>query len=404
MRRLVYVLAAIALLVGGAAHAEEFFISHWCGPTEITAERFKEVADCNFTVAWIEGTTEQVKKGLELCKTYGMKGLVIDSRIMAKASTDKDFASNLDSVIADYSGYPALWGYHVADEPGAGAFPQLAAVNKYLLSKDPKHVPFINLYPTYAPLWALGTNSYEEHVDLYLNSVQPRLLSYDHYALFAGVERGDYFENMEIIRRQGLKHHTPFNYILLSVPHGAYRDPSEADLRWQVNTALAYGARGIMYFTYRTVLGTPWDFHNAILDAEGKKTPKYEQAKQINAEVLKLAPTLLRLTSEAVYHTKPVPSGAVEIPADCIVSRIEGGEFVVGLFRADNGDRYAMFVNRSPRKAADATIVFSQRVALWEVDRLSGKKRPVEVSGHAQGSAWSVHFEPGEGRLVRVGV
>ena len=38
-------------------------------------------------------------------------------------------------------------------------------------------------------------------------------------------------------------------------------DPSEAQLRWQAFTALAYGAKGILYFVYWASMSNP--FHGA---------------------------------------------------------------------------------------------------------------------------------------------
>lgn len=401
MDRLVLLAVAIALLAAGSARAEEFLISHWCGPTEATQEKFAEAAGAGFNVIMFGGSVDQNKKALDLCQSLGVKAMIIDNRVMAKKSRDEGFEKNLDSVVADYGSHPALWGYYVQDEPNASLFKQLSAVNKHLLKKDPKHVPYINLFPTYATTEQLGNPTYEHHVDEFMRVVKPRLLSYDHYALMDKNERGDYFLNLEIIRRMSIKHRTPFNYILLSVPHGPYRDLSEADLRWQVNTALAYGARGIMYFTYTTPNDSAWGYRNAIIDENGKPSPKYEQVKRINAELKKLAPTLMKLNSVAVYHTGIVPDGAKPLPKDGLIS-IDGGEFVVGQFVSDGGRKYAMIVNRSLRQAASPMIRFSQKVKLAQVNPDTGRLRATVVTDQGPGSVWRVSFAPGQGRLVQI--
>lgn len=403
MERLLCLVVVMVIILARSSSANEFLISHWCGPTEATAEKFAEAAGANFNVIMFGGTVEQNKQALDLCKANGVKAMIIDGRVMAKGPRDSDFESNLDSLIADYGSHPALWGYYVHDEPNSSLFLKLGAVNKHLLKKDPAHTPYINLFPTYATKEQLGNPTYEHHVDEYLRMVRPRLLSYDHYALLDGAERGDYFLNLEIIRRQGIKHKTPFNYILLSLPHGPYRDPSDTDLRWQVNTALAYGARGIMYFTYTTPPPDPtWNWHSGIIDENGRRNRKYDEVKQINAEVLKLAPTLMRLSSVAVYHTGQTPAGAKPLPEGGLVAAIEGGEFLVGQFNSENGAKYAMFVNRSLRSPARAKIVFSQKVALREVNRSTGRERVVHLVDEGASSVWRASFRPGEGRLVRI--
>lgn len=63
-------------------------------------------------------------------------------------------------------------------------------------------------------------------------------------------DRPEYFENLEIIRRQALRVGVPFWNVILATPHFSYRDPSPADMRWQAYTTLAYGGKGLAYFTY----------------------------------------------------------------------------------------------------------------------------------------------------------
>lgn len=398
------VLLILLLLVVFAASAgadDDFLISFWIGP-EVTPERVKEIAEANFTVAMLGGDPETNKKALDLCQANGIKAMLMDDRARTADPSAEDFSAKLDGVVSDYSRHPALWGYFVEDEPNSSLFQKLAAVNKYLLKKDPRHTPFINLFPNYACAAALGNPTYEHHVDEYMRMVKPKLLSYDHYALMKDGERPEYFENMEIIRRMGIKYNTPWNCILLAVPHDPYRDPSEGDLRWQVYTALAYGARGLMYFTYITPLGTQWNFHDAILDENGKRTPKYDQARQINSEIKHLAPTLMKLKSVAVYHTGSLPSATKPLPADGLISRIEGGEFVVGQFNGPDDSRYAMITNRDMRKSVRAKITFSQKVRVYELSVKTGREQFVVLQSDNGNSVWMEDFAPGDGRLVKI--
>ncbi len=297
-----------------------------------------------------------------------------------------------------------LYGYFVTDEPNASQFENLGAINRYLIQRDPLHVPFINLFPTYASPQQLGTPTYEQHVTQFLRRCPAQSAQLRSLRAMQNGERPDYFENLEIVRRAGLEHKTPFVYVLLSVPHFSYRDPTEEDLRWQVNTALAYGAHGIVYFTYVSPPETK-DYEGwgeAIVTWEGQPTRKYEQVKRINAEVKTLGPTLLRLTSTGVYHTQPLPQGTQALPADDVIAGVEGGPLVIGHFRSESGERYTMLVNRDPQQAAEVTITFSGHVQLAEVSRSSGELEPVETQVNGHNTIWKVSFAPGQGRLVKV--
>ena len=46
--------------------------------------------------------------------------------------------------------------YHIVDEPGAAAFAGLGRLVAYLRQRDPGHLAYINLFPTYANEQQLG--------------------------------------------------------------------------------------------------------------------------------------------------------------------------------------------------------------------------------------------------------
>lgn len=399
-----FILFVVCAATAAAGAEPAFVISFWCGPpqSEQADARYAEVAEANFNVVMPPCGPSTVKGNLELldaCAKHAMKAIIADNRILSKNSDDPEFEKNLDGVISDYAKHPALYGYYIVDEPNSAAFPKLAAINQYLLKKDPAHIPYINLFPTYASPEQLGNATYEEHVEQFLSVVQPKLLSYDHYCLFEGAEREGYFLNMEIIRAAAHRHGVPWVNIIQLVPHGPYRNPSEADLRWQVYTTLAYGSSGILYFTYWTPKDPSWDFRNAVID-NGERTEHYERVQRLNAEMKILSPILLKLRSTAVYHTGNIPAGARSLSTKSLVSCVEGAELVVGEFKGEGGSNWLMLVNRNLRKEQEAVVTFSQRrLIVQEVDRQTGRLGYLRVSTDSNQVALRLRFQPGEGRL-----
>ncbi|MEN6356858.1 MAG: hypothetical protein ABFD83_07210 [Armatimonadota bacterium] len=415
MSKFLCFMIGLMLITAGCAYAaDEFYIGQWCGPLEKTQASFAEAADAGFNVLWVSGkTVEEKQLGLELCQANGVRGMIVDERPQVRRNSKNDIndlTKSIKATVKDYSKYPALWGYYVIDEPSAVLYDKIAFASNYFLKKDPRHIPFVNLLPTYASSEQLGRPDYKTYVDDFMKTVRPKVLSFDHYTLFKDTAkiRDDYFENMGIIRDAAVKYNVPFHSIILSVPHECYRDPSLNDLRWEVYTALAYGAKGIMYFTY----GTPRDpvFKDAIIGLDGKPTAKYAYAKQINAEIKALGPTLLKLHSTGVYHTGSIPRGAEKLQSGNLLDRIEDGDFIIGEFVSNNGDKYAMIVNRSLDKTVKAKVVFSHKVILHELSPIIGAEEPVAVNDETTYSAfhpskkfaWSAAFKPGQGRLVRV--
>lgn len=379
-------------------------ISFWCAPptSESNDARYAEIAKLGFTVVMPPcnetPTKAQNRAILNLCQKHGLKAIIKDKRVKDAVATDPNLYANLDAVIADYANYPALYGYHVADEPNVDDYPNITAVNLYLLQKDPTHLPFINQW---SAQWQQGNlPAYEQKIETYLNTVQPKLLSYDDYALFDGGTEGSYyFENLEIIRRCAMRRGIPFNNIFQCVKHDYYRNPSMSDLRWQIMTTLAYGGRGITYFTYWSILGERplGPSGEAVIGRDGKPTEHFQQIYLLNREVKMLAKTLVRLTSTAVYHKGNVPTQGQALPTDHLISGISGGKAVVGMFATEDNRSYVMLVNKDLELDHTMVVTFKQPVTLSEVSHMTGLQNSLGSS-----QSFTMDFKAGDGRLFEV--
>ena len=244
-------------------------------------------------------------------------------------------------MIADYADYPAVNRFFMRDEPLDDYFPTLGRVADYLNSHDPAHGEYINLLPYHAVPPAEGegfTARYQRHIDGFFDVVHPTILSYDHYNLsIREVESAEgqilarlsqenvtrngwedkiivaedtpyYYNNLELIRKNAMERGVPWMDIILLVEHWHYRWPTEAEVRWEAFTALAYGSTALSYFTYWTPGAAhtePWSYHNGIILSDGTRGEKYEIVKRINADLQALYAGICgegEMTSEAVYH------------------------------------------------------------------------------------------------------
>jgi|694.fasta_scaffold16261_7 hypothetical protein len=400
-------------LIKPEAYDPAFIISYWCGPTkeETTLERYKEIADCGFNVAqgflWEPASPELVKlnmKYLDLCQQVGIKGLVWDGISLQAGGFDKRptpeeiprIEKTLDGMIAQYSAHPAFMGFILGDEGNnLEGNHRLGVINEYLARKDPKHLPYYNLLPAYAfnPL-----STYDEFVARYIEDAKPALVSYDHYRqMFESGDERTYWYNMELMRKKCAAARLPFNQIIVSNRHMGYRECSEVDLRWQVYTSLAYGSRGIQYFTYWFTPGLAWADAPALISKDGKRDVKWEYVRKINRRIAKLGPTLARLTSTGAYCTAPIPPGARKLAAGAPVRKAEGGALAIGCFQDPEGKQYVMVVNRSFGSPVTAMLTFDDRVtSAAEISQDSGEI--LEYVAASKGPL-GVKLEPGEGRL-----
>lgn len=389
---------------------EAFFpISYWAGPPA-EATRYQEVAECGFTLAFAGGgTPEEGRQILDWAQQAGLRVLLADPRIHRDLPQQPEWERVVGAVVQDYGQHPALWGYYLTDEPSVAHFPNLAKLTRAFLERDPRHVPYINLFPNYAEADQLGTPDYRAYVRTFVETVRPPVLSYDHYALLEDGDRPEYFENLEIIRAEALRAGIPFWNIILAAALLQYRDPTPADLRYQVYTTLAYGGKGLSYFTYWTI--DLENFRHGIISMYGQRTDKFATVQQLNLEMQHLGPHLLGLTSTAVGHWPAAPQGARRVSGEGLVAELDGGQFVVGEFRDASERPWLMVVNRDRERSAYATLrLRTPHREVQEVARSSGALRPIArdlgveaVHPWREGVQVSFWLAPADGRLLRLG-
>ena len=322
--------------------AESFFpIMPWDNAPNDSAV-LRELRECGFTLAGFVAP-----KTLDACRAAGLKAIVNDPRATSLDWKNFDEAAawtNLANLVAEIGNHPAVFGYYLRDEPSADMFYGLGRASALLREFAPSKWPYINLFPNYASHEQLGTSSYTNHLDQYVEICRPPIISYDHYALMNdGSLRDGYWLNLEQIRALALRHDLPFWNIVLSTAHYSYRVPTDADFRFQIYSTLAYGGKGINYFVY---FASTWNPQTSALDSNGKRTAVWYRMQTVNRQVHTLAPTLLALRSDAVYHFGQPPTGCQGPPATALVTSVNNTNFVVGDFTHRNGTRYAMIVNK----------------------------------------------------------
>jgi hypothetical protein len=374
-----------------AATSTEFFpIMAWDGVPDDPAV-FKKMRDCGFTVAGFVPVA-----GLDNCHAAGMKAIVSDERCSGYDWQNVDATvarKNLTALIGEVRNHPAVYGYYLRDEPSSSFFPGLATVSGIVKELHPGAWPYINLFPNYANAGQLGAANYDEYVEKFVETCQPPIISYDHYAILQGGSlRGEYFANLKSVRRAARKHKLPFWQIVLACGCLDFREPSETDLRFQVYTSLAYGARGLAWFKYFTPgVG---NFRNGPIDQFGNETETWHAMRRVNLQVAKLAPTLLKLKSDRVYHFGSIPTGATGPDDKCLVKAV-GGPMLAGDFTHEDGTRYVMIVNKDFANAFVCAPQFSVPVKKLEfISAWSGT--PITFEGEYM---W---LAPGQGVLLKL--
>jgi hypothetical protein len=403
---------------------KEFPISYWWGPpfAEKTPPswmgtartRYQQVATAGFTFAlpgesddlFFDGKSiedlELNLKFLDAAGSTGLKAFVRDTRILDIVAKNKplndSMTKSLDSVIADYSGHSALAGYFLRDEtPIDGTeFPVLSAIVTHFRANDPGHACFINNKPAAA---GAAAQYYKD----YIAAVKPFALSYDHYCFLAdGTDKPTFFENLDIVRGASMDaFQLPFWVIVLLTRHtngmDFYRSPTEAEKRFEVMQALAFGAKAVLYYTYWNTLPISDAPGPAIVNLDGSPTPQYEEVRRINADVRAIGRYLLPARSTNVYENGTLPLGGTPPPPNATVTFDGTAPITVGLFD-DSPYTYALLANRDYRNTTSTSAIF-RTAGLMRLDKATGGWMDVDLSGE---QSTQILLAPGDAELYRL--
>ena len=296
---------------------DRFEITYFWGPQGdalVTDKWYWEAAvECGFTAVPVENfNTDANKTALGLLRECGLTCSALYEpkivRILSRNYTDEEVEAKIREVLEDYADYlDVIKGWYIKDEPSSAMFGKLGQLVAAFKKVDPERTTLIDLFPNYGnPAAQLKTADYQEYVDRFMAETAPHYLCYDNYPFKrAGESRVGYFSNFEVIRKAALDAGIDYMTIdQLTDLGGNYADVTRAQLLWEANIALCYGAKRISHFTYYVsdAYTETYGWINACVGDNHGKFPHFEDAKAVHALVLPLGKELFNKDSTAVFH------------------------------------------------------------------------------------------------------
>jgi hypothetical protein len=363
----------VAQGISGMAHkrakAEDFFIFPWgtvpvpdfsqgaWGDMNSPGDLMKDLFDCGYNA-----TGFIPAEYVQYAADCGLAPILYDRSVASYPETTPQQAEETVRAALNRIESPelrkAVYSVYIKDEPGASLFPRLRlwadAVTKQGL------LPYINLFPDYASDRQLGTEGYEAYIDEYVQSCRMKYISYDNYSLFDNgtMDEARFYGNLETVRMKSRQYGVPFWNVILGNTHFRYAVPSSATLAVQVYSTLAYGGRGIGYFTHYTPeIG---NYRLAPVDQFGYRTKTWEMIRHINMQIHALAPVYCTLKNVNVFHTGNVPKNAKGIDSAIHLQSVSEGNLLVGEFVDPDNRPYLLIVNKDIEKSVQLKVSFKK--------------------------------------------
>ncbi len=359
-------------------------------PDYITDEQYKLLADAG--VNWVMGageetlaTVENQAKMLELCAKYGM-GMTISDGNFGRSLQGKT-ASQVASIVSRYKNVPGAYGFYILDEPlNPNEF-----LDAYINLK--KAAPEAYMHLNFLPSGAYGsTEIYKAQMNdwcrLAAAAGYPQdYLMFDRYPfpLQAGaMDRAGFFENTRACYEVGLKNDVKTGmYIQTVCQEVAFRRPTDAEIRYEMYAALAFGFKQLSFFTWFTPVTRSEPFRDGIIAADGTPNAHYETVKTINHEILAIGKTLVGCDALEVWFNGPDTYGQPATPADFFVQADKKDSVILSYLRhKETGRNYLMVVNNNFSTKQEVELTFDKAItSLSEVSRADGSLKALTMDG-----------------------
>lgn len=328
-------------------------------------------------------TMDVVYKLLAQAEKHGIGVFSIDAAVVRRGE-DALSATQIAERIAKQMQYDSYCGVYLVDEPATPYF-YAEFENKYIANfQELSDVVHNQLgLMTYCNLFPMGSvknkQIYEDYVKEYLDVVKPPYLMWDEYP-FNEIYGGDmqpYIMAMSILCKYSKENNIPFWTSIQAGDQwgiGATDSktpywPNEAQFDWNINTGLAYGVKGLQYYTLLGVASDLMDadggldpYRASIVGVMGNKTQWFYYAQNINKHIAAMDHILMNSVHKGVLikgkQVEKDCKGAYEILKGEKFQELQsivGDEVMIGCFNY-NGKTALYVVNYDMEYAQKITL------------------------------------------------
>lgn len=415
----------------GGYYGPHMFNWSWDGnylPDLFTDEIFQLIADSGINLITYISVDNKNNPGamelaLQLCDKYGIGCIGSDSELVRKSHRLATVA--IEEMIAQRSQYDSWSGLYFVDEPGTVYFyPQLSKryIESYAEVADVLHTELdLSTYTNMLPMTRLEwKEDYEKYIDEFVATLKPGYLMWDEYPFAGDGANYEGGEDMQtFITALSVHSHKSKEYglaFLATIGAGAQFSskgkktitplwPNEAQFDWNMNTCLAYGAKGFQYYTLIGLFtdgitneGKMDPYRNGLIGAAGNKTQWYYYAQNINKHIASIDHVLMNSVHKGVIIKGEQAQRDFEYAYDVIdgeqfqeLQSVDGHDVMIGCFNY-NGKTALYVTNYSMEYAQYITLHLNTEhnltVTQWS------------ETSYVQGDSITLDMAAGEGVLL----
>jgi len=365
-------------------------------PSYINHSTFKQYQDAGFNIVCPMYSTEpeliaDVIQEIEICNELGLGYLVRDLRVRASSERGtvdpgKDyFKGVLEGDAAWYLKEPSVVGVQVIDEPNYLDLKPIGDFYHALAEVDNTKVGFTNLFPFGASGQQLAMEddfntigaweTYKKYATHFLDTTNSTYVLYDQY--FSHIHQNPLtpdtthstFRSLSFYSNLTRQRGIVFWSAVASYRHGSHSLYTPKETRWTTNISLAYGAKGIEYYTYwPSVAGvdeTTWanPGRAGMVTEGGIPHDTYYTIQDINKNIKAVDEYLMPAEFKGMHRY----GEAVTFLEECDIINppsvvdVKGGNALMGIFKNGAKDVYYIVNNSIDCGLTPFTVTFPKK-------------------------------------------
>lgn len=351
--------------------------SPWVDGRPTSVEDLSQVKDCGFNAILSYVSLPYFIKAAPLLQEAGLKAIVGFPEFATPAGP---------SIVDTLKHNPVIGAWRFSDEPREINFDNLAPLCRNIEVADTAHMAYINLVGSEAKEYFLGScPDFPAFINEFQKDFKPGVWSYDLYPITKrdgkiSVAYQNFYESLEIFSKISSLTQRPFWAYCQSMAfsHGGVEKPAAnlAYLSFEAMSAIGYGAKGLVYWTYYQRPSNETTFISALKNLDGEITPAWYAARQLNLEIQALSPILLNASHTGTWHSgNQIPPMCREFKQsfECLSSVTPSAIGVQLSFLHDGDNSYLIVVNKDVGNSQKIALQFLSGYNISQIEPIYKK-------------------------------
>ncbi|MBD5357587.1 MAG: hypothetical protein HDR88_11370 [Bacteroides sp.] len=347
-----------------------------------------DIKESGFNLCMHSSTSERFEKLLENMEGTGLKLLPHNSSFLCtENSTEEEWTEKLSAFVNKFKNNPLIAGWEFNDEPQWRELPEMKKRYDLLRALDPNRFILLNLVGELDKKYTGPCKTLSEYLDSVQTYFNLNVWSSDLYPIWIRnnkfeVRYQNFYDDLEIFSKKAKESGIPMWAYCESMEYTAKHHSRPAGtlsyLSFEAFSALAYGAQGIVYWTYWMRPPTAIEHYlSALVDLEGNRTPAWYAAKSVNSQIRALEHVFLGAELIECVHTgnislkRIIPSLQQFGPIEKLTNEEKG---VLVSHLKNGAHNYLMIVNHDVLNKQKIHIVFRKAASVTQLKVSSSGK------------------------------